>query len=188
MSAWSEHVPLLNIHLLDYCPQGWSPRLFKVSGVYLMCEHVCSLASQTRALREGLVSTLSHKPHPQLHSTGCIASPARRERVWCIYMPSLVPSPFSRGERKGPGIHCLRMCQISLEFQGTVFFSNHSYSKRHLEVELHFFSLWVWLRQRVMAASTECSAFPAAITFSLGKLGLSRNNIEEEETALSNLG
>ncbi len=28
-------------------------------------------------------------------------------------------------------------------------------------------------------ASTECSAFSAAITFSLGKLGLSRNNIEE---------
>ncbi len=38
---------------------------------------------------------------------------------------SLVPSPFSRRERKGPGIHCLRMCKISLEFQGTVFFSNH---------------------------------------------------------------
>ncbi len=38
-----------------------------------------------------------------------------------------------------------------------------------------------------MAASTECSSFPAAITFSLGKLGLSRNNIEEG-TALSNLG
>ncbi len=37
---------------------------------------------------------------------------------------SLVPSPFSRGERKWPGIHCLRMCKISLEFQGTVFFSN----------------------------------------------------------------
>ncbi len=33
----------------------------------------------------------SHKPHPQLHSTGCIASPARRERVWCICHTRLVP-------------------------------------------------------------------------------------------------
>ncbi len=50
-------------------------------------------------------------------------------------------------------------------------------------MELHFSSLWVWLRQRVMAASTECSAFSAAITFSLGKFGLSRNNTEERITS-----
>jgi len=33
---------------------------------------------------------------------------------------SLVPRPF----KKGPGIHCLRMCQIFTEFRETVFFSN----------------------------------------------------------------
>ncbi len=37
-------------------------------------------------------------------------------RVMCLLHAqkhlSLVPSPFSRGERKGPGIHCLRMRQI----------------------------------------------------------------------------
>ncbi len=55
------------------------------------------------------------------------------------------------------------------------------YSKRHLEVELHCSSLWVWLRQRVMAASTECSSFSAAIAFSLGKLGLSHISPKKEQ-------
>ncbi len=100
---------------------------------------------------------------------------------------ALYPVPFSRGGRKGPGIHCLRMCKIFLEFQETVFFSNRF---RILNANWRWSSissLWVWLRQRIMAASTEYSAFSAAITFSLGKLGLSQNNIEEG-TALSNLG
>ncbi len=36
-------------------------------------------------------------PHPQLHSTGCIASPARRERVWCI-LP--ISTPFENPGQK----------------------------------------------------------------------------------------
>ncbi len=39
---------------------------------------------------------------------------------------SLIPSPFSRVERKGPGIHCLRMSKIFLEFQERVFFCNNA--------------------------------------------------------------
>ena len=38
----------------------------------------------------GRISLTSHM-HPQLHSTGCIASPARGERVWCICHTRLVP-------------------------------------------------------------------------------------------------
>ncbi len=56
-----------------------------------------------------------------------------------------------------------------------------AFTKRHLEVELHCSSLWVWLHQRVMVASTEYSSFPAAIAFSLGKLGLSRISLKKEQ-------
>ncbi len=39
----------------------------------------------------------------------------------------------------------------------------------------------MWLRQRVTAASTECSSFSTAIAFSLGKLGLSHISLKKEQ-------
>ncbi len=59
------------------------------------------------------------------------------------------------------------MCKIFLD---SVFFSN---CFRNIE--------GVATPESYMAASTECSAFPAAIAFSLGKLGLSHISLKKEQ-------
>ncbi len=67
----------------------------------------------------------------------------------------------------------------------TLIFCNIGSLYIFLEMELHCSSLWVWLCQRVIAASTECSAFSAAIAFSLGKLGLSHISLKKEQRSKS---
>ncbi len=95
--------------------------------------------------------------------------------------PRLIPIPFSRegGREKRAWYPLFVHVQDFLGIPRNSILQ--AYSKRHLEVELHCSSLWVWLRQRVMAASTECSASSAAIAFSLGKLGLSHISLKKEQ-------
>ncbi len=123
-------------------------------------------------------SFLAQNPGCSVHSQTSFTPATTTVYFATELKPSLVPSPFSRRERKGPGIHCLRMCKISLEFRNCFRILN---------------AIWRWSSIALACGCGYTSGFYWVFCFFrcyclLPRQAWAVSYISEEGTALSNLG